>query len=178
MASSFTRTAGGLLYQEGGTSVLRIFIAMAGLTAILSSLIFITLIRQTGWPASGAQWGGIAASVLGLLTFWLFGGFCLWMAFHLTRQTVLFDESGRVVAYNTYSLARGRQAHVFAFSQIAGFEVSEHRPDDGAPCFAVVMSMRTGLRIDMGDFDTHSAARGLLATMAAMAGLAPEKPGA
>lgn len=159
MASLFNTTPEGIVYQERHTALLRAFIAAVGLTAILASFIFITLILVTGWPATGAQWGGLAASLLGIAAFCLFGGYCLRMAFHLTRQKIVFDRRLQRLLVDTHSLAAGHRRLVLPFSDITELSVVEHRPEDGAPTFAVAIALRGNAPLEMGGFNRRDRAQ-------------------
>ncbi|MDO9403770.1 MAG: hypothetical protein Q7T87_07060 [Polaromonas sp.] len=159
MASLFNPTPEGIVYQERHTALLRALIAAVGLTAILASFIFITLIRATGWPATGAQWGGVAASLLGIAAFCLFGGYCLRMAFHLTRQKIVFDRRLQRLLVDTHSLAEGHRQLILPFGDITGLSVVEHRPEDGASTFAIALALRSHAPLEMGGFNRRDRAQ-------------------
>ncbi|RYX96581.1 MAG: hypothetical protein EOO28_06590 [Comamonadaceae bacterium] len=170
MAFIFKTAPDGLVYQEGSTVPLRAFIAAAGVTALVSSFVFVVLVRQTGWPANAAQAGGVAASLLGLAAFWAFGLFCLRMAYRLERQSVTFSRADRQIVYRTQSLASGRMVQHFGFSEIVDLEVIEHKPEDGAPTFAVAMALKHGIRIDMGAFNQRRHAAAQMTAIAQLTG--------
>ncbi|RZJ09586.1 MAG: hypothetical protein EOO54_22070 [Haliea sp.] len=171
MGSSFTTTSEGVVYQERRTALLRAFIAAVGLTAVLASLVFVALMRRAGWPATGAQWGGMAASLLGIVAFCGFGAYCLRMAWHLTRQKMMFDGRQQLLLVDTQSMAAGRRQLILPFSDITGLAILEHRPEDGAPTFAIAASLHDGSTLAMGAFNQRSKAQQQLDALAVLTGL-------
>ncbi|MDB6062361.1 MAG: hypothetical protein JWM78_2464 [Verrucomicrobiaceae bacterium] len=165
----FVETAEGLLYREpDSTAVLRLVFGGAGIIAIVCSLFFVELIRQIGainigaliigTPAMWAKAGGEVASMLGLVAFFLFGGYCLKMAVLLPRQTLLFDRSMRRVIYTARAPAQGQRRQTYSFDSICAVEIIDIAPLDDAPTFTIDINLSAQKQIQIGVFATREQA--------------------
>lgn len=161
MGFTFTNTADGLRYDEArGNGTWRTAFGVAGTLALLGSGIFIVLLSGTTGPLDAARIGGIAASVLGLLAFWAFGGFCLYVALIAPRQTLLFDRArGRIVRTQTAPL-RGRRrppVHI-PYADIVDLQVYEQRWSEDPSTFGVQIQLKHARSLKLGSFDDRATA--------------------
>lgn len=158
---SFTDTADGLRYDETrGNGTWRTAFGIAGALALLGSGIFIFLLSQATGPLDAARVGGIAASVLGLLAFWAFGLFCLYVALIAPQQTLLFDRArGRIVRTQTAPLRGLRRPPVhIPCEDVVELRVYEQRWSEDPSSFGVEVQLKHARPLRLGSFDDRATA--------------------
>lgn len=163
MAFSFTETNDGLLYQEQRTPLLRIFISAFGLFMIAFSYVFIELIIQMGAIDTAAKVGGVIASLVGLIAFILFGGYCLKLTLFMPEQTLLFDTKRKQLDYITNSPVKKSAKKIYSFSEIAKIEAVEYPQEDGPVSFSVAIIFSNGDKICIASFDNRDQVNNCIA---------------
>ena len=157
MGFSFTEKDGGLLYEEQRAPLLRVFVSAFGLFMIAFSAIFIYLIFQMGEINTAAKLGGVVASVVGLVAFILFGGYCLKLALLTPTQTLFFNTKLQQIDYTTHAPAQ-QTTKIYTFDKIATIEAIKHVPEDGPATFSIVIILSTGDKIYIASFDNRDEA--------------------
>ena len=163
MAFSFTETDDGLLYQEQRMPLLRIFISAFGLFMIAFSYVFVELIFQIGTIDTTAKVGGVIASVVGLIAFILFGGYCLRLTLFMPEQTLLFDSKRKQLDYITTAPIRRLNKKTYAFSEIEKIEVIEYLQEDGPVTFSIAILFSDRDKICIASFDTRDQVNNCIA---------------
>lgn len=161
MANSFSDSTEGLRYEETGrTAGVRTLFGVAGALALLSSSVFVVLLRGATGPFDAARVGGVAASLLGLVAFWAFGLFCLYIGLLAPQQSIVFDR-GRGLMVRTRTaplLPRNRPADPIPFSEVTGLRVREHPGNEGPSTFSVEIGLGRSRPLSLGLFDDHATA--------------------
>ena len=157
MGFLFTEIDGGLLYEEQRTPLLRVFVSAFGLFMIAFSAIFIYLIFQMGELNTAAKLGGVVASVVGLVAFILFGGYCLKLALLTPTQTLFFNTKLQQIDYTTHAPAQ-QTTKIYTFDKIATVEAIKHVPEDGPTTYSIEINFFNDEKILIASFDNFNQA--------------------
>jgi len=158
MSFSFTETQDGLLYEEQGSNVgLRTSAAIAGAIALLSSLMFLEIVRQMGALDTPAKLGALLASVLGILAFWAFGAYCFKIAFFIPMQAVRFHRDSHHLIYVRRTPLKTRETH-HDFSEITSVDIVSQLDEDRTETFTISVMLSNTQKIEMGIYQRRELA--------------------
>lgn len=158
MTPSFIESEDQLVYEEQGSQAfLRTVFFVVGVVAMASSWIFIEVNVSMGKIEGAAKIGGFIFSILSIVVFCLFGGFCVKMALLSPRQKVIFDKLRQQIIYRTETPVQGRREMVYGFDNISKIEVMKNSSDDG-PWYTVKVAISSAQPIVMGLFQNHDQA--------------------
>ncbi|BCM24767.1 hypothetical protein ZMTM_10260 [Methyloradius palustris] len=135
---------------------------VVGLAAIACSYIFIEIIQSMGQIVGAAKIGGLAASILSIIAFWLFGGYCLRMGLLIPRQTVIFDKVHRQMVYIARTPLLGVREIKYEFDAISKIEVVANVSEDDDTSYSVVVAVLPAKSIVMGVFHDQAQAENTL----------------
>ncbi|MDI1362269.1 hypothetical protein [Methylotenera sp.] len=160
---AFTPSENQLCYKElANMTVLRTMFVVVGLAAIAWSYVFVDIIYSMGQIVGAAKIGGLIASILSIIAFWMFGGYCLKQGLLLPRQTVVFDKGNRQIVYISHTPLLGIKERKYEFSAITNIKILENLSEDEATTYSLVMSVLPAKSIVMGVFHDHAQAENSL----------------
>ncbi|HEY3301384.1 MAG TPA: hypothetical protein VGJ90_11475 [Methylophilaceae bacterium] len=163
MDFSFTDSEAQLCYEELASLMwLRTVFVVVGVTAIACSYVFIEVIHSMGEIVGAAKIGGLIASILAIIVFWLFGGYCLKMGLLIPRQTVIFDKLRRQIVYIAHTPLFGIKEKKYEFSAISNIKIVANLSEDEAATYSLVVAVLPESSIVMGVFHDQEQAENIL----------------